>query len=429
MSASVNGSVKDVIHRQLLQNLSAAEAWFHDVRRTVDIPFYSSYDIRDSGQKVANIDANIYPAGFNNICPVDRENCGELVRTYVERHYGSNAKRILILTEEHTGNPYYWDNVATLQTIIADAGLEVKLAFPNAHDQETFTMQSASRGPVQVNDVIVRDGQISVKGFVPDLVVSNNDFSLFYDEWGPSLRTPINPPRELGWYQRKKSSYFKHYNQLCDEFARVIAMDPWLLKVDTQLFENFDISDEGSRDALANKVDTMIDRLKIEYAKRGIQDEPFVFIKNNSGTYGLGVIRVQNGLEVKELNNRTRKKMKAAKGGREIEEVIIQEGVRSIVRTEGVTAEPTLYLLGCQLAGGFLRSHAEKDETESLNSPGAVYRRLCVSDLKVSTEGHPMENVYGWVARLGVLAIGRESAEMSVKYVGYDRWTKGNCNG
>jgi glutamate--cysteine ligase len=424
---STSQSVKDLVHNQLLRNPTGAEDWFRGVRRTIDIPFYSSYDIRDSGQKIANVDANIYPAGFNNICPVDRENCGDLVRSYVERHYGADAKRVLILTEEHTGNPYYWDNVATLQTIIADAGLEVKVAFPNAHDQESFTMQSASRGAVQVNGVIVREGQISVRGFIPDLVVSNNDFSLFYDEWGPSLRTQINPPRELGWYQRKKSTYFKHYNQLCDEFARVIEIDPWLLKVDTELFDNFDIANEDSREALATKVDAMINRLKNENEKRGIQEEPFVFIKNNSGTYGLGVIRVQNGFEVKGLNNRTRKKMKAAKGGREIEEVIIQEGVRSIVRADGITAEPTLYLLGCQLAGGFLRSHAEKDETESLNSPGAVYKRLCVSDLKVSTEGHPMENVYGWIARLGVLAIGRESAEMGVNYNGYARWTNSNC--
>ncbi|RYG56907.1 glutamate--cysteine ligase, partial [bacterium] len=82
------------------------------------------------------------------------------------------------------------------------------------------------------------------------------------------------------------------------------------------------------------------------------------------------------------------------------------------------------YLLGCNLAGGFLRTHADKGPTESLNSPGAVYKRLCVSDLKISVEGHPLENVYGWVAKLGLLAIGRESAEMGVKYNGYTRRTE-----
>lgn len=418
---------QEAIHRQIVRNLSKIEPWFRAIRKEVDVPFYSSYDIRDSGSKITNVDANIYPAGFNNICPTDRENCGALVRSYIDRHYGASTRRILILTEEHTNNPYYWDNVSALKEIITDAGLEVRLAVPRARSEEAFAMQSASRGPVEVHAAVITEGRIAVKGFEPDVVVSNNDFSEFYAEWGPKLLSAINPPRELGWYQRKKSTYFKHFNQLVTEFAHLIEVDPWVLTVETELFEHFDIGDEKSRDQLADRVDAMIVRLKAEYAKHGIKDEPFVFVKNNSGTYGLGVMRVSSGADVKALNYKTRKKMKAAKGGRDVEEVILQEGVRSIVRADGITAEPTIYLLGCQLAGGFLRSHAEKDETESLNSPGAVYKRLCVSDLNVSVEGHPMENVYGWIAKIGVLAIGREGIEMGAKYNGYTRWSV--CSG
>ena len=415
---------QDKIHKQIVRNLDKVEQWFRSIRREVDVPFYSSYDIRDSGHKITNVDANIYPAGFNNICPTDRENCGPLVKTYIEKHYGPNAGKLLILTEEHTTNAYYWDNVSVLRQIISDAGIEVRLAIPRGQEGGVIKMQSASYGEVDVCAAVIQDGRISVTGFDPDVVVSNNDFSEFYAEWGPVIHSAINPPRELGWYQRKKSTYFKHYNQLCTEFSQVIDIDPGLLTVETELFEHFDGADEGSREALALKVDAMLKRIKIDNDKRGIQDDPFVFVKNNSGTYGLAVMRIQSADEIRALNYKTRKKMKAAKGGRDVEEVIIQEGVRSIVRSEGITAEPTIYLLGCQLAGGFLRSHKEKDPTESLNSPGAVYKRLCVSDLKVSVEGHPMENVYGWVAKLGVLAIGKESAEMGVKYNNFKRWTE-----
>ena len=101
--------------------------------------------------------------------------------------------------------------------------------------------------------------------------------------------------------------------------------------------------------------------------------------------------------------------MKAAKGGRDISEVIIQEGVPTVVRTpDGQTAEPCIYMIGCQLAGGFLRTHGEKGPQESLNSPGAVYKRLCIADLELKQEGCPMENAYGWVARLAFLSIARE---------------------
>lgn len=425
--------IQDTVHKQIVRNLDKVEAWFREIRKDVDVPFYSSYDIRDSGHKVTNVDANIFPAGFNNICQTDRENAGELVRRYVERHYGEGTKRLLVLTEEHTNNPYYWDNVAALKRIIEDSGLDVRIGVPRAQSRGPFTMASASYGEVEVHSAAIENGRFSVHGsgseseyeFEPDLIVSNNDFSEFYAEWGESLGSAINPPRELGWYQRKKSTYFKYYNQISAEFANLIDLDPWHLTVATELYSGFDMADETSKEDLAQRVDVMIEKLRSEYATRGLKEQPTVFIKNNAGTYGLAVMRVHSGDEIRALNYKSRKKMKAAKGGRDVDEVIIQEGVPSIVTKDGVTAEPAIYLLGCQLAGGFLRTHAEKGPTESLNSPGAVYKRLCVSDLNISVEGHPLENVYGWVAKLGLLAIGRESAEMNVQYNSYRRWSEG----
>ncbi len=424
----VSSDRKELLHSAIVKNLGPLREWFNGQRGTVDIPFYSSYDIRDSGFKVANVDANIYPAGFNNICQTDRESAHSLVRYYIDRHYelagaatpGPAVKKLMLITEEHTNNPYYWENVFCLREILVGAGLNVCVAIPRLATARA-TMTAASGRQVEVVSVTIAEGRLQCGGFNPDLVVSNNDFSEFYAEWGETLQFNLNPPRELGWWQRKKSTYFKHYNELSTEFAKIIDVDPWLLTVETELFSGFDMSDVTSRTDLAQKVQILLDRTKKNYAERGIQQDPVAFVKNNAGTYGLAVMRVASGEEVMQLNNRARTKMKAAKGGRDVEEVIIQECVPSIIQAAGVTAEPTLYLFGCQLAGGFLRTHSEKGPTESLNSPGAVYKRLCVSDLKISVEGHPLENVYGWVSRLGVLAIGRESEEMGVIFKGYNR--------
>ncbi len=414
------------LHREIVRHLPKVKEWFNAQRAGVDLPFYSSYDIRDSGHKVVNVDANIYPAGFNNICPTDRENAPPLVRYYLDRHYGNgkSVKKLMLITEEHTNNPYYWDNVFTLKEILNGAGLDVCVAIPRLAT-ERATMTTASGRKVEVVSANVANGEIHCACFEPDLVVSNNDFSEFYEEWGTSLSTHLNPPRELGWWQRKKSNYFKHYNDLSTEFAKVIGIDPWTMTVETELFSHFDMSDEASKSALAERTQKLLDRIAEQYKQRGIKEDPVAFVKNNAGTYGLAVMRVASGDDIMRLNNRGRTKMKAAKGGRDVEEVIIQEGIPSIVQAAGVTAEPTLYLFGCQLAGGFLRTHSEKGPTESLNSPGAVYKRLCVSDLKISVEEHPLENVYGWASRLGVLAIGREAKEMGVEYKGYDRFGKG----
>lgn len=407
--------VQSLIHRQILTRMDDVCSWFKKTSEGLAVPVYSSYDIRDSGYKVTNVDANIYPAGFNNICPADKETSVGLMGDYLRKHYGG-AKKILLVTEEHTGNPYYWDNVHAIRELVHQAGYEIRVAFAKPLDGP-LDMTSAAGHVVRVESAM--PGSPLLTEFKPDLIVSNNDFADPHEEWASGNAFPVNPPRELGWYRRRKSRYFKHYNDLVDEFSREADLDPFLLRVETEEFMGFDIESADSRAALADRVDAMLARLREDYRKRGIAQDPFVFVKNNAGTYGLAVVRVGSGAEVKEWNYKSRKKMKAAKGGRDVDDVIIQEGVPSVVRSDEASAEPVIYMIGTDLAGGFLRTHAEKSETDSLNSPGAVYKRLCVSDLEVDPKGCPKENVYGWTAKLGLLAIAREAREMGVEFKDY----------
>ena len=407
---------KLTLHKQTLASMDQICSWFAKETGSLSFPIYSSYDIRDAGYKVSNVDANIYPAGFNNICPADKETSVGLMTKYIAKHYGYSVEKILLITEEHTNNPYYWENVYTIRNLIESSGKIVKIAIPREMEKPIIVTSSSGR-EIEVHSAL--ENSELMKTFKPDLIISNNDFSEAYEEWAATLSYPMNPPRELGWYQRKKSTYFKYYNQLVDEFAAVVKIDPFLLRVETELFEHFDITDDKSRDELATRVDAMLERLSVEYKKRGIEQKPFVFVKNNAGTYGLAVIRVGSGEEVKAWSYKSRKKMKAAKGGRDVEEVIIQEGIPSVVQDDGASAEPVIYMIGEELAGGFLRTHSEKGSTDSLNSPGAVYKRLCVSDLAIDTPGCPQENVYGWTAKLGLLAIAREAHEMKVTFKNY----------
>ncbi|MCB0406963.1 MAG: glutamate--cysteine ligase [Bdellovibrionales bacterium] len=410
--------VQDEIHKAISVKQNEIRDWFIDQREDLHFPFYSSFDIRDSGYKVVPVDANLFPAGFNNICQTDKDNTVDLVKDYFLKHYPESFKKIVLLTEEHTNNPYYWDNVFTLKTLIESAGKEVRVAIPKELP-EPLHLQSANGQMVTVYGAQRKGGSLDIQGFSPDLIISNNDFSFDYQDWADGLDIPMNPPREMGWYQRKKSDFFHVYNNLVEEFCNIIDIDPWLMNVRTEKFEKFDINDESSRGELANHVDLFLGEIQKEYDRRGVKNKPTVFIKNNSGTYGLGVIKADSGDEVRSWSYKSRKKMKAAKGGGGFTEVIIQEGVPTTVQAEGASAEPAIYMLGCQLAGGFLRTHSEKGPDESLNSPGAVYRRLCVSDLSIDVEGNPMENVYGWVGKLGFLSIAIEAKNHGVTLKGY----------
>lgn len=406
-------TARNNIHQAICKNQDQIQKWFKSKAATLNYPIYSSYDIRDAGYKISNVDANIYPAGFNNICPTDKETASGLFKKYITIHYGHHIQKILLVTEEHTKNPYYTENVATLKELLEQAGFDVAVAFPKNFDQ-SFILESITGKLVEINSGY--ENSEFYKQFNPDLIISNNDFSLALEEWGKQLQKPINPPRELGWYQRKKSRYFDNYNQLVSEFSEIAHIDPFLLRVETEAYMDFDINSDESLENLSKKVDEFLLKLKTTYAEKGIEHEPFCFVKNNAGTYGLAVIRVSSGEEVKEWTYNSRKKMKAAKGGRSVQEVIIQEGIPSIVTAEDASAEPVIYMVGCELAGGFLRAHAEKSATESLNSPGAVYKKLCVTDLAENPECCPRENVYGWSAKLGLLAIGLEAQQMNVQF-------------
>lgn len=421
MSVNIQDGARAYLHDQICQNYSELQKWFTALTKELSYPIYSSYDIRDAGYKITNVDANIYPAGFNNICPTDKETSVELFQKYIRIHYNFPVKKILLITEEHTKNPYYLENVGTISDLLTEGGYTVRLAFPRDL-KETLTMESATGRKLQFGSGF--ENSAWVKDFGPDLVLSNNDFSQSLDEWAQQNSFPMNPPRELGWYQRKKSRYFKHYNHLVSEFSRVIKVDPFLLGVETEEFLEFDINSDVSRDHLASQVDSFLNRLQVKYKKEKISQDPFCFVKNNSGTYGLGVIKVNSAQEIKEWTYNARKKMKAAKGGKQIEQVIIQEGIPSIVTADKASAEPVIYMIGCELAGGFLRTHAEKSSTESLNTPGAVYKKLCVTDLNDDRAGCPSENVYGWSAKLGLLAIGLEARDMNIEF---KKYTKASC--
>jgi glutamate--cysteine ligase len=412
-----------LIHEKICQHHDKLQKWYEEKTTALAYPIYSSYDVRDAGFKIGIVDGNIFPAGFNNICAADQESTPELFRLYLQKHYLQNPRRILLVTEEHTQNSYYWENVLTIKRLLEQAGCEIMVGIPRVLDAP-LELESAAGHKVTVHSAFLDNPE--VQAFSPELIISNNDFSDPKLDWAKGVDLAINPPRELGWYQRKKSNFFHFYNQLVEEFAAITELDPFLMTVRTEQFQDFDITNDISVNAVADRVDIMISELREEYAKRGIKQEPFIFVKNNSGTYGLAVLRVGSGAEFKSLNYKSRKKMKASKGGRDVEEVVIQEGIPSIVTADGATAEPVIYMVGCRLAGGFFRTHAEKSDTESLNSPGAVYKRMCISDLSIRLNECPSENVYGWTSKLALMAIALEGEQLGVQFKDF---TLASCPG
>jgi glutamate--cysteine ligase len=150
-----------------------------------------------------------------------------------------------------------------------------------------------------------------------------------------------------------------------------------------------------------------------------VDRKPFAFIKNNSGTYGMGIMVAHSAEEIRSLNRRSKNKMSVGKNRIPIESVVVQEGVPTATLVDRLAAEPVIYLFGCQLIGGFLRTNTEKGDEENLNSQGMVFKKLCMSDLRTPEtdlsddelkEEPILELVYGSIARISALATGLELA-------------------
>ena len=60
---------------------------------------------------------------------------------------------------------------------------------------------------------------------------------------------------------------------------------------------------ETCRVKLAEEVDVFIGLLSERYQSLGLKREPVVYVKNNRGTYGLGIMTVTSGQQLLNLSN------------------------------------------------------------------------------------------------------------------------------
>lgn len=406
-------SLKHDLAKRILDHHALLETWFAHQSSRAPTPFYSSVDLRDSGHKIAPVDSNLFPAGFNNICPADQRTAPQHFRQRLQ-----GVTRLAVIPEEHTRNTFYLENLNALVSILretSEAALDVRIV-------RQFRRETIPNG----DRLVALATEEHTSEWIPDAILLNNDFSngipdsLQPKGWSPQQRwlTPIT----LGWHSRKKSVHFEHYNALATEFADLIGLDPWHLRVETDSASPIDFSSGEGVEDVAQKVERMLDRLRRDHEAHGDDRAPYVYIKNDAGTYGMGIMTAHSGDEVRTMNRRTKNKMSVGKGSVPIRSVCIQEGIPSTTRVDQATiAEPVIYLAGCSLIGGFLRSNPERDEESNLNSPGMVFKKLCMTDLNDRLEneeldldpivkGHLLELVYGSVARLSALAAGRELA-------------------
>jgi glutamate--cysteine ligase len=406
------------LERVLLDRATDIEAWLRSEFRETRAPFYGSVDLRNAGFKLAPVDTNLFPAGFNNLNPAFEALCVQALQVAIER-VCPTAKGILLVPENHTRNLYYLENVATLQGLIRRAGYNVHIGslLPDLKEPQALKLPS---GKELLLEPLRRDGaRVAVGTFVPCSVLLNNDLSGGVPAILEGLEQPVVPPLALGWHSRLKTQHFGQYHDVTTEFGEMLDLDPWLVD---PLFRNcgqINFMKREGEECLVGNVELLLADLRAKYKEYGVTQEPFVIVKADAGTYGMGVMTVRSAEDVRQMNRDARKKMAATKEGKEVTGAIIQEGVYTFETwgEEKATAEPVIYMIDHFVVGGFYRVHGGRSNQENLNAPGSRFQMLafdeCCSHPDPSCGPDERPNrfyAYGVVARLALLAAAREIA-------------------
>lgn len=405
------------IEEVILGRVAEIEAWFREQWRNTPAPVTSSVDLRHAGFKLAPVDTNLFPAGFNNLNPDFMPLCVQAVQSVLMGSL-SQCIRILLIPESHTRNRFYLQSLYILQTILIKAGFVVRIGSLDETVKEPMEMETSGGDKLLIEPLVREGDRIGLADFNPCLVLLNNDLSAGIPLILEGIQQRIRPTPKLGWASRLKSSHFHFYQQVAEEFAGYVGMDPWLINPEFSAVEGIDFMAQSGLEQLAEATEAILSKIRQKYQQAGIKEQPFVAIKADNGTYGMSVMMVQDAEQIRQMNRKQRTKMSASKGSRKVDRVLIQEGVFTFeTMPDGSVAEPVVYMIGQFVVGGFYRVHQGRGKDENLNAPGMHFEPLAFAQAcnlpceELSVEDCPNRfYVYGVIARLAALAAAREIA-------------------
>ncbi|KGP63549.1 glutamate--cysteine ligase [Legionella norrlandica] len=405
------------VEKMILNKLAEIESWFRKKWQETPAPLTSSVDLRHAGFKIAPVDTNLFPAGFNNLNPEFLPLCIQAAQSALVE-YIPDCTKILILPESHTRNKFYLRSLSVLKTIFAKAGFIVRIGSLDPEAKEPKEIQ-LEQGEALLIEPLQRQGdKVGLDNFNPCLLLLNNDLSSGVPDILQNVQQRIRPTAKLGWTSRLKSSHFQFFEEVANEFSEVVGIDSWLINPYFSAIEGIDFMAQEGVEQLAQEVEKILSLIHDKYATYGIKDKPFAVVKADNGTYGMSVMMVHSGNEIRQLNRKQRTRMSTSKGSKKVDRVIVQEGVYTFeTMPDGAVAEPVVYMIGQFVVGGFYRVHQGRGIDENLNAPGMHFEPLAFAqacnmprDDLGAVECPNRFYVYGVIARLAALAAAREIA-------------------
>jgi glutamate--cysteine ligase len=397
------------LEQRVLDSMPAIERWFRLEWMEHTPPFYTSVDVRNAGFKLAPVDTDFFPGGWNNLTPAMLPLAVQAAQAAIEK-ICPEARNLLIIPENTARSGYQLTNLAQLRRIFHMAGLNVRIGSINPEIKKSTTIELPGGESITLEPLVRNKGRLGLKDFDPCTILLNNDLRAGV----PGILEEVHeqyllPPLHASWTTRRKSTHFKCYEEVAKRFGKLIGVDHWLI---TPMFDKYGVvdlaTDAGIAD-LVQRVDAMLTKVRKKYKEYGIKERPFVVVKADNRTSGNAILSVR---DTKDLEAKLRK-MGAAQDASSVPlELILQEGVLTNERVNDAVAEPVVYMMDRYVVGGFYRMHAERGTEENLSAPGSSYVPLAFAEsthlpqpgVRPGASAPNRFYMYGVVARLAMLA-------------------------
>ncbi|MBL0421399.1 glutamate--cysteine ligase [Ramlibacter sp. AW1] len=414
LTTALSGPINE-LEQRVLESMPAIERWFRLEWMEHTPPFYCSVDIRNAGFKLAPVDTNLFPGGWNHLTPEMLPLAVQAAMAAIEK-ICPEAKNLLIIPENDTGNTFYLSNIAQLERIFHMAGLNVRVGSVNPDIKEPTRIDIPGGETLCLEPVVRGKYRLGLKDFDPCTILLNNDLSA----GPPGILEELHeqyllPPLHAGWTVRRKSRHFQSYEEVAKRFGKMLGIDPWLINPMFNTCGEVDMSQDEGMECLRTNVDALLGRVRKKYKEYGINEKPFVIVKADNGSYGMGIVTVRDVRDLERLLPALQERANRP-GGQAARGVIIQEGVLTNERMHQAVAEPVVYMMDRYVVGGFYRVHAERGVDENLNAPGAGFVPLAFAEStrlpqpgqKPGASAPNRFYMYGVIARLAMLAASYE---------------------
>jgi glutamate--cysteine ligase len=400
------------LEQRILDSMPAIERWFRLEWMEHTPPFYCSVDVRNAGFKLAPVDTNLFPDGWNILTPAMLPLAVQAAMASIEK-ICPEARNLLIVPENQTQNTSYLSNLAQLRRIFLMAGLNVRMGSISPEIKKNVTIALPDGDSITLEPVVRNKGRLGVKDFDPCTILLNNDLRAGVPGILEDLHQQyLLPPLHAGWSTRRKSTHFKCFEEVSKRFGKLIGVDHWLINPLFDKCAQVDFSsDEGVQD-LAARVDLVLGKIRKKHKEYGIKEKPFVVVKADNSDARMGVLTVRDAKELQSLRPLVTPKGAPGKEGARVFDVLIQEGVLTYERVNDAVAEPVVYMMDRYVVGGFYRVHAGRKVDESLNAPGSSFVPLAFAEsthlpqpgMKPGASAPNRFYMYGVIGRLAMLA-------------------------